>query len=620
MPLTYIRRAAVALSVLVLTAAGCTVKDSQAPALTGPSGLALTLNLNAIPDSLSQDGGSQSSVKVTAIGPDGRPQSGVPLRVDMMVGGVAQDYGSLSARSIVTNSDGVATVIYTAPPGPSNGVFGTCNSLPGNCVSIVATATGTNFATANPQQVQIRLVPTGIILPPASQPTAAFTMSPTTALANVPVIFDASNSTPGTGASSISSYSWNFGDGTSGTGSSVSHTFTSQQTFNVSLTVTNDRGLSATTTVPVGVGALAAPILRVVFSPAGPTAGQSISFNAEQSTAAPGHTITSFSWNFGDGATATGFLATHTYTASGTYNVVLSAIDDTGQRATTSVSVSVTSGGGIGGGATTASYVASPTAPVVGQVVFFNASGSTAATGRTLTKYAWDFGDGTSFTGTTASASHTFTTTGTFTVVLVVTDDTGQTAKFTGTVTVASAGANLPTADFQFSPAAPVVGQQIVFDASTATAATGLTLSDYAWVFGDGTPAIHTTSKTIAHSYAFVGTFSVSLTVTDNVGGTKSVAKTVPVIAGGTPPTANFTFSPAVGVAGQNVAFNGTSSFAGAGAITSYTWNFGDGSALDNTSGANVNHTFVRGTFSVTLTVTQTNGLTGTVSKTIVVQ
>ena len=60
MPFTYIRRAAVALA--LLAAAGCTVKNSEAPPLTGPSGLALTLNLNAIPDSISQDGGSQSSI------------------------------------------------------------------------------------------------------------------------------------------------------------------------------------------------------------------------------------------------------------------------------------------------------------------------------------------------------------------------------------------------------------------------------------------------------------------------------------------------------------------------------------------------------------------------------
>ena len=71
MPLTHIRRAAVALA--LLAAAGCTVKDTTAPPLTGPSGLALTLNVYAVPDSINQDGGSQSSVRVTAIGPDGRP-------------------------------------------------------------------------------------------------------------------------------------------------------------------------------------------------------------------------------------------------------------------------------------------------------------------------------------------------------------------------------------------------------------------------------------------------------------------------------------------------------------------------------------------------------------------
>ena len=178
--------------------------------------------------------------------------------------------------------------VHRAAQPAVNGVFGTCFGLPGNCVAIVATATGTNFVTANPQQVRIRLVPTGVILPPASQPTAAFTMSPTQALANVPVTFDASTSTPGTGATSISSDSWSFGDGTTGAGRTVSHTFTSQQTFNVSLTVTNDRGLSATTTIATNVGALAAPSLRVVFSPAAPQTGQNIVFNAEQSVAPAG--------------------------------------------------------------------------------------------------------------------------------------------------------------------------------------------------------------------------------------------------------------------------------------------------------------------------------------------
>ena len=251
MPFTYIRRAAVAFA--LLAAAGCTVKSTQPPPLTGPSGLALTLNVNAIPDAISQDGGSQSSVKVTAIGPDGKPISGLPLRLDMFVGGVPQDYGTLSARSIVTNSDGVATAVYTAPPSPAGGVFGTCSGLPGNCVTIKATPTSTNFTTANPEQVLIRLVPTGVILPPASLPTAAFTFSPTPATVGVLLRFDASTSEIGNGASQIVSYAWDFGDGKTATGKQPTHTFDTGATFTVSLTVTNDRALSASTSRSVTV-------------------------------------------------------------------------------------------------------------------------------------------------------------------------------------------------------------------------------------------------------------------------------------------------------------------------------------------------------------------------------
>src|SRR3954451_15431043 len=221
---TFFRRAAVALA--LLAAAGCTVKDSTPPPLTGPSGLALTLTLNAIPDSLNQDGGSQSSIKVTAIGPDGRAKAGLPIRMDMMVNGAPQDYGTLSARTLVTNSDGVATVIYTAPASPSNGVFGTCSGLVGNCVSIVATATSTDFSGASPEQVLIRLVPTGVILPPADTPVAVARVSSGAATTNTAVLFDASASCGGPlvggscpiSASAISSYVWTFGDGTTGTG------------------------------------------------------------------------------------------------------------------------------------------------------------------------------------------------------------------------------------------------------------------------------------------------------------------------------------------------------------------------------------------------------------------
>src|SRR5262245_61126308 len=100
MPFTYIRRAVIALA--LIGAGGCTVHSSETPPLAGPSGLALSLQVNAVPDSINQDGGSQSSVRVTAIGPDGKGLASVPLRLDMVVNGVSQDYGTLSARTVVT--------------------------------------------------------------------------------------------------------------------------------------------------------------------------------------------------------------------------------------------------------------------------------------------------------------------------------------------------------------------------------------------------------------------------------------------------------------------------------------------------------------------------------------
>src|SRR5206468_12793163 len=124
-----------------------------------------------------------------------------------------------------------------------------------------------------------------------------FNMSPTPVLTGVPVTFDASASTVGAGATSITSYSWTFGDGTAaGTGRTVAHTFTSAATFMVTLTVTNDRGLSASSTLPVTVGSSAsssptAPTAKFTFSPAAPASGQTVFFNAASSTAGTGHTI-----------------------------------------------------------------------------------------------------------------------------------------------------------------------------------------------------------------------------------------------------------------------------------------------------------------------------------------
>src|SRR5262245_20285870 len=103
--------AAATLACLTLTA--CTVHQTEAPPVTGPSDLALSLRVEASPDTISFDGGSQSLITVTAFGPDGRPvpaSKAITLRIDTAVAGQVVDVGRLSARSIVTDSNGAARV------------------------------------------------------------------------------------------------------------------------------------------------------------------------------------------------------------------------------------------------------------------------------------------------------------------------------------------------------------------------------------------------------------------------------------------------------------------------------------------------------------------------------
>jgi PKD repeat protein len=418
---------------LALSAA-CTIHEANTPSPTGPSEFAQTIRVTATPDTISQDGSSRSQVVVTVLNSAGQASAGVAVRLDMMVGGVLQDFGSLSARSVVTGADGKANAVYTAPAPPP---AGTVAAGSGTTVSIVATAIGSDAQVSqkNAPQAQIRLVPPGVILPPAGTPTASFTVSPTPANVNVPINFNASASTPGTNSNTITVYNWSFGDGgVSGGGAITTHSYSAPGTYTVTLTVTNDRGLSASQSQSVTVLAGQGPTAIFVFSPSAPLVGQTVQFNASASTVPAGRTIASYSWNFGDGSSAAGVTASHTYLTAGTYNATLTVTDDIGEQATTSNPVAV------GSGNPTATFTISPTPPVLAStVVTFDGSASTAAAGATISTYRWTFGDG---TGAGPSSSPTTTHSylaagaGTYTVTLTVTDSAGRTGSFTNTVQV----------------------------------------------------------------------------------------------------------------------------------------------------------------------------------------
>lgn len=401
----------------------CTVKKQETPSLTGPSELSTAITIQVSPDILTQDGASQSIVTITARDSNGQPLRNLPLRVDVTADGAITDaLGSLSARNLVTDASGIATAIFTAPQAPAVAVdFGTT-------VTISVTPSGTNSANATPRTASIRLIPKGVVGPPASPLRPEF-VPPTPILGDAAVfsavVVDASGANA---VNQVVSFSWNFGDGDTANGQTVAHTFDDAGSFPVTLTITDTLARTATVrhTVTVGQGTL--PTAVIVSSPASPVIGQTINFNAGTSVPAPGHSIRSFDWNFGDGATGGGAQVGHAYSAAGTYTVVLKVTDDVGRVATATQTISV------GTGNPTADFTFSPSSPTTLTPVNFDGGGSLAATGHTIVTYSWSFGDGA--TGSGVTVSHLFTSPGAYVVRLTVTDDQGKTNFITRTVTV----------------------------------------------------------------------------------------------------------------------------------------------------------------------------------------
>lgn len=431
--------------VSLVTGAACTTNKSEAPAIAGPSELGLSLQVTASPDVLTMDGASQSVVAILARNANGQPQGGVGLRIETRVGATLVDIGRLSTKFVTTGGDGRASVSFTAPLSPPEG-----NSDSGaEVVTVRVIPVSSDYSNAVERSVDIRLLPRGVILPPAGVPVASFVFSPAAPVEDDVVTFDASASRDcpvdsvdaadcqKRGTTTGLTYEWNFGDGTTGTGVQVTHRFTSPGSFAVTLAVTNGRGNSATATKFVEVKLSADPTSALfVFSPSQPVVNQSVFFDAALAKAAPGRSIIAYDWSFGDGGFGSGVTVSHRYSREGEFNVTLTVTDDLGKTlsSTKAVSVSATGTGG-GGGAPTASFVSTPlTITPVNVPVTFDASGSTAQAGKFIQSYLWTLGDGNTRTcpgGTGcdgARLNYLYVTAGNFTVGLVVTDSGGLTS------------------------------------------------------------------------------------------------------------------------------------------------------------------------------------------------
>jgi PKD repeat protein len=420
---------------------GCTTKKADAPPIGGPSEFGLSLELRVSPDVLVMDGVSQSTLTITSRDSNGAIQPNVDVRVEVTSGGQIVDVvGRLSTKNVKTGGDGRATVTYTAPnTAPST------NSDSGNQgVTLIATPAGYDYRNAQARQVDIRLVPQGVVLPESGFPLPKFTFSPTSPGEEQDVIFDASTSiaacvrnpadpnnaascTPGDGA--ITSYQWDFGNGQTASGVRVTTRFPTRGTFAVRLVVTNDRGYSNQVTQNVGVVGVANPTAAFELSPANPGVNQAVFFDANGSQASPGRTITSYAWNFGDGGTGSGVTTSRRFPRAGAFAVTLTVTDSAGRTGTTTKSLTV--GNTIG---PTAEFTVSPGQVLVNQLAFFDGTVSTATPGRTIARYQWNFGDNQIVEG--PRVEHVFRTAGSYSVTLTVTDSNGATDTNTKTVSV----------------------------------------------------------------------------------------------------------------------------------------------------------------------------------------
>lgn len=401
----------------------------------------------------------------------------------------------------------------------------------------------------------------------------------------------------------IVDHQWDFGDGATGNGPTTTHTYEASGSYEITLTVVDDLGATDTASATVEVSAPAPNVAPTASFHADATA-LSVAFDGSASFDPDGEVV-GYLWQFGDGVDGTGAQAGHTYGAPGTYSVTLTVLDDLGAVGTTTQEVVVVD------------EEISNQSPTVAfsfdtDELAVSVDGSTSSDpDGEIVAHEWDFGDGS--TGSGATATHTYSAPGTYTVTLVVTDDVGATASLAKDVTVVEGPPpnRSPLASFTHSTSELTVA----FDGSGSTDPDG-SLTDWAWDFGDGSSG---NGVTPSHTYARVGAYPVTLVVTDDDGATSRTTRTVVVTTPGSPPPAPQSPVPAFTVtpSGLTVHLDSATSVDPDGTIVERTWFFGDGST--GTGVAPVHAYDDGGTYEITLLVVDDDGLAATVARSVTV-
>jgi PKD repeat protein len=348
------------------------------------------------------------------------------------------------------------------------------------------------------------------------------------------------------------------------------------------------------------------PTASITASPNPTLRNQTVTFDGSQSSGdGLGGTIATYEWDL-DGAggfevnTGSTPTATRSYTALGPVTVRVRVTDSDGDMDTDDDTLQVVNA------APTAGFIFEPSTPARNETITFSSTSSDPDGALTNAGHKWDFdNDGQYDDATGETVTHAFGTAGNKTVGLEVTDADGAKVTTSRPVFVQ---ANPPNADFIFTPANPLSGQTITFDASASTPPAGETITARSWDL-DGDGGFDDASGTTAtSSYPSPGNSTVGLLVESSGGGFDIITKVVPI--GNRAPGASFVFVPQAPQAGDTVKLTSTSADPD-GPIAEQSWDLDADGQFDDGSGATADKVFdTPGVYMVGLKVSDANGAT----------
>lgn len=398
----------------------------------------------------------------------------------------------------------------------------------------------------------------------------------------------------------ISSFSWNFGDGSPVdiVNQNPNHTYSSSGTFAITL-ITQSISASCADTLTDSVTVFDLPVAD--FSANEVCIGQSIDF-IDNSTAPAGGTVVSWQWNFDDGTPDNTLQNTaHNYSNYGEYFVSLIVTTNNNCKDTITNSLVVHP---------LPNALFSYSTTCVGNSTVFTDESTVPVivSNDVITSWIWDF-DENGATSNTQSASYQYANTGTYSVQLNVVSDFGCADSVIIPVVVNPT----PVADFTLSDTAGC--SPFCFSFTDASSVASGTNTQWYWDLGDGATS---TSAASEHCYDNPDItpiqFSISLTVVSDSGCTALVNKNN-VITVYPMPVANFSASPQITTLNDpNVTFDNTSNSAAL-----WFWDFGDGSSdiIQNPP----THTYSdTGTYNVSLIAATAFGCTDTSYSTVVIE